>query len=204
MTSAPKPNSPSCERNKGPILEVLQQHFQDIKQTLEIGSGTGQHAVHFGAGMPWLTWQTSDMAESLPGIRLWLEEAALPNVLPPIELDVRGAWPKGPYDAVFSANTLHIMGWPEVQKLFARLDGVMARDAVVAVYGPFNYGGRYTSDSNEAFDGWLKQQYSPASGIRDFEAVNALAESIGLALIEDRAMPANNRTLVWARGAGGA
>ncbi len=198
MSSSAKPHAPACDRNQGPILEVLLQHFRDRKQVLEVGSGTGQHAVHFGAAMPWLTWQPADMAESLPGIRLWLEEAALPNVLPPIELDVTGVWPKGPYDAVFSSNTLHIMGWPEVQKLFAALDGVMARDAVLAVYGPFNYGGKFTSDSNAAFDAWLRQR-SAASGIRGFEAVNELASAIGLELIADRAMPANNRALVWKR-----
>jgi cyclopropane fatty-acyl-phospholipid synthase-like methyltransferase len=195
-----KPHAPSCDRNQGPILEVLLLHFSKSKQVLEVGSGTGQHAVHFAAAMPWLTWQTADMADSLPGIRLWLEDAALPNLPPPLELDVNGPWPRGPYDAVFSANTLHIMGWPEVRNLFAALDGVMAKDAVLAVYGPFNYGGKFTSDSNAAFDVWLKERYSQASGIRDFEAVNALAESIGLALIADHAMPANNRTLVWTRG----
>jgi hypothetical protein len=195
-----KPHAPSCDRNQGPILEVLLKHFSDRKQALEIGSGTGQHAVHFGAAMPWLTWQTSDMAENLPGIRLWLEEAALPNVLAPIELNVSGAWPKGPYDAVFTANTLHIMGWPQVQKLFAALGDAMARESVVAVYGPFNYEGQFTSDSNAAFNDWLKRQYSEASGIRDFEAVNSLSASIGLTLIADYAMPANNRTLVWQRG----
>jgi hypothetical protein len=195
-----KPRSPSCDRNQGPILEVLLQHFSQSKQVLEVGSGTGQHAVHFAAAMPWLSWQTADMADSLPGIRLWLEEAALPNLPPPLELDVNGPWPRGPYDAVFSANTLHIMGWPEVQNLFAALDGVMAQDAVLAVYGPFNYGGKFTSDSNAAFDVWLKERYSQASGIRDFEAVNTLAESIGLTLVADHAMPANNRTLVWTRG----
>jgi cyclopropane fatty-acyl-phospholipid synthase-like methyltransferase len=195
-----KPRSPSCDRNQGPILEVLLQHFSQSKQVLEVGSGTGQHAVHFAAAMPWLSWQTADMADSLPGIRLWLEEAALPNLPPPLELDVNGPWPRGPYDAVFSANTLHIMGWPEVQNLFAALDGVIAQDAVLAVYGPFNYGGKFTSDSNAAFDVWLKERYSQASGIRDFEAVNALAESIGLTLVADHAMPANNRTLVWTRG----
>ncbi len=196
-----KPHAPACDRNQDPILEVLLQHFSQSKQVLEVGSGTGQHAVHFAAAMPWLTWQTADMAESLPGIRLWLEEAALPNLPPPIELEANGPWPRGPYDAVFSANTLHIMGWPEVRTLFAALDGVMAKDAVLAVYGPFNYGGKFTSDSNAAFDVWLKERYSQASGIRDFEAVNTLAESIGLTLVADHAMPANNRTLVWRRGA---
>src|SRR5689334_20168408 len=197
--AAVKPNAPSCERNRGPILEVLRGCFSDRKQVLEVGSGTGQHAVFLAAAMPWLSWQTADMAENLPGIRLWLEEAQLPNVLPPLELAAAGPWPKGPYDAVFSSNTLHIMGWPDVEQLFAGLDRVMARDAVLAVYGPFNYGGRFTSDSNARFDVWLKER-SAASGIRDFEAVNALAESIGLRLLADNAMPANNRTLVWKRG----
>ena len=193
-----KPHAPSCDRNQGPILEVLRGCFSDRKQVLEVGSGTGQHAVFFAAAMPWLTWQTADMAESLPGIRLWLDEAGLPNLPPPLELQAGGPWPKGPYDAVFSSNTLHIMGWPEVQKFFAALDGVMGPDAVLAVYGPFNYEGRFTSESNAQFDVWLKQR-SAASGIRDFEAVNALAESIGLRLLADHAMPANNRTLVWRR-----
>jgi cyclopropane fatty-acyl-phospholipid synthase-like methyltransferase len=201
MTSSQKPHAPSCERNQGPILDVLREHFRDRKQALEIGSGTGQHAVFFAAAMPWLIWQTSDVAENLPGIQLWLDEAALPNVRSPIELDVRGPWPKGFYDAVFSANTLHIMSWREVELLFAALAGVMASDATLAVYGPFNYDGRFTSDSNASFDVWLKERYSSASGIRDFEAVNALAESIGLKLVADHAMPANNRTLVWRRRA---
>ena len=194
-----KPHAPSCDRNQGPILEVLRDCFSDRKQALEVGSGTGQHAVFFAAAMPWLTWQTADMVESLPGIRMWLDEAGLPNLPPPLELQAGGPWPKGPYDAVFSSNTLHIMGWPEVQKFFAALDGVMGPDAVLAVYGPFNYEGRFTSESNAQFDVWLKQR-SAASGIRDFEAVNALAESIGLRLLADHAMPANNRTLVWRRG----
>jgi cyclopropane fatty-acyl-phospholipid synthase-like methyltransferase len=199
MNSPPKPSAPSCERNQGPILEVLLQHFPGRKQALEIGSGTGQHAVHFAAAMPWLTWQPSDRADALPGIRLWLDEAALPNVRQPLELDVTGHWPVGPYDAVFTANTLHIMSWPEVEILFRALDRVMASDAMLAVYGPFNYGGKFTSESNAAFNVWLKQQYSQASGIRDFEAVDALANGIGLKLVADHAMPANNRTLVWKR-----
>jgi cyclopropane fatty-acyl-phospholipid synthase-like methyltransferase len=198
MSTTAKPHAPACDRNQGPILDVLKTCFSDRKQALEIGSGTGQHAVFFAKAMPWLTWQTADLAENLPGIRLWLEDARLPNLPPPIELQAAGPWPKGPYDAVFSANTLHIMSWANVQKLFAALDGVMAKDSVLAVYGPFNYDGKFTSASNAGFDVWLKQR-STESGIRDFEAVNALAASIGLTLLADYAMPANNRTLVWKR-----
>jgi len=194
-----KPHAPSCERNQGPILEVLLKHFSDVKQVLEIGSGTGQHAVHFGAAMPWLTWQAADVAENLPGIRLWLEDAKLPNLPPPLELDVgTGPWPAESYDAVFTANTLHIMGWPEVQKFFDGLGRVLAEDGLLVVYGPFNYGGKFTSASNAQFDVWLKER-SPASGIRDFEAVDALASGINLTLLADHEMPANNRTLVWRR-----
>ena len=195
----PKPHSPSCDRNQGPILEVLRQYFSQVQQVLEIGSGTGQHAVHFAPAFPHAVWQTSDVEEHLPGIRLWLEEAGLPNLPPPLRLDVNGPWPKARYDAVFTANTLHIMGWAEVQKLFAALNGVLADDATLAVYGPFNYGGRFTSESNREFDQWLKQRYSPLSGIRDFEAVDALATYIDLDLVADHEMPANNRTLVWRR-----
>ena len=193
-----KPYAPACERNREPILAVLRECFADRRDVLEVGSGTGQHAVHFAAAMPWLSWQCSDRAEHLAGIRLWLDEAGLPNTPAPIELDVSGAWARRRFDAVFSANTLHIMGWPEVQQFFEGVDAVLATDGVLAAYGPFNYGGEYTSDSNREFDAWLKAR-DPRSGIRDFEAVDALAREIGLTLMDDVAMPANNRTLVWRR-----
>jgi cyclopropane fatty-acyl-phospholipid synthase-like methyltransferase len=200
MARTDKPHAPACDRNQGPILEVLLKHFSQPRQVLEVGSGTGQHAVHFAAAFPGTVWQTSDVAENLPGIRMWLDDARLPNLPPPLRLDVNGPWPAARYDAVFTANTLHIMSWDEVQKLFGALDHVLADHAMLAVYGPFNHGGRFTSDSNRAFDEWLKQR-SPVSGIRDFEAVDALARSIGLHLVADHAMPANNRTLVWQRTA---
>jgi cyclopropane fatty-acyl-phospholipid synthase-like methyltransferase len=193
-----KPYAPACERNREPILAVLRDRFADSRNVLEVGSGTGQHAVHFAAAMPWLSWQCSDRAEHLPGIRLWLDEAGLPNTPVPIELEVGGAWPGGRFDAVFSANTLHIMGWPEVVQFFDGIGAVLDAGGVLAVYGPFNYGGEYTSDSNREFDAWLKAR-DPRSGIRDFEAIDALARAIGLTLVEDVAMPANNRTLVWRR-----
>ena len=193
-----KPNAPACERNREPILAVLREHFADRRRVLEIGSGTGQHAVHFAAAMPWLSWQCSDRAEHLPGIRLWLDEAGLSNTPAPVELDVTGGWPRRRFDAVFSANTLHIMGWPEVERFFAGVGEVLEPDGVLAVYGPFNYYGAYTSDSNREFDAWLKAR-DPRSGLRDFEAVDALARGVGLVLAADVAMPANNRTLVWRR-----
>jgi cyclopropane fatty-acyl-phospholipid synthase-like methyltransferase len=195
-----KPNAPSCERNRDPILDVLRVQFADRRQVLEIGSGTGQHAVHFAAALPQLQWQCTDRVENLPGITLWLNEAALPNTPPPIVLDVGATWPTQRYDAVFSANTLHIMGWDEVEQLFDHLAEVTTDDAKLVIYGPFNYGGRYTSESNAAFDQWL-QARGTHMRIRDVEAVDALADAAGFALIDDIAMPANNRCRVWRRQA---
>lgn len=194
-----KPFSPSSDRNKDPILAVLREAFAARRHALEIGSGTGQHAVHFGAAMPGLCWQTSDRGEHHAGMRLWLDEARLPNVRPPLLLDVNQAdWPTGPFDAVFSANTLHIMAWAEVQTLFQRLPGLLAQRATLAIYGPFNYAGQFTSASNAAFDARLKGD-DPRRGIRDFEAVDALAQAAGFGLLADHGMPANNRCLVWER-----
>lgn len=195
-----KPFAPSCERNREPILQVLAPLLRTARSVLEVGSGTGQHAVHFAAAMPWLTWQTSERAEHLPGLGLWLAETALPNTPPALTLDVaQGPWPALQVDAVFTANTLHIMGWPQVQAFFAGVSGVLAPGGTLATYGPFNENGAYTSESNAQFDAWLKAR-DPHSAIRDFEAVDALARGIGLQLMDDHAMPANNRLLVWRRG----
>jgi cyclopropane fatty-acyl-phospholipid synthase-like methyltransferase len=199
QNTSEKPFAPSCERNRAPILHVLRTRFEDRRQVLEIGSGTGQHAVHFAAAMPWLRWQCSERAQHLPGIAQWLDAAALPNTPSPIELDVAaGPWPRTRFDAAFTANTLHIMGWSEVEALFAGLDGALAENATLVVYGPFNIDGVATSDSNREFDGWLKAR-DPRAGVRDLDAVDALARAIGLeraAMIE---MPAHNLTVVWQR-----
>lgn len=197
---AEKPFAPSCERNRDPILEVLREQLTDRYQVLEIGSGTGQHAVYFAAALPHLFWQCSDRAENLPGIRAWLADAHLPNTPEPLQLDVAAdAWPRARFDAVFCANSVHIMGWPEVERLFAGLAGVLADDARLILYGPFKYGGQHTSESNAQFNDWLLAR-GAHMGVRDFEAIDALARGIGLRLIEDHAMPANNRCLVWQRG----
>lgn len=196
-----KPHSESCERNREPILAVLRDYFHEVRHVLEIGSGTGQHAVYFGTALPHLVWQTSELPAQHAGIRLWLAEAALPNVLPPVALDVAELpWTVARADAVFSANTLHIMPWEHVEGFFAGLRDVLGTGGLLVVYGPFNYDGRYTSESNARFDAWLKER-DPRSGIRDFAAVDALAQGSGLELAEDRAMPANNRCLVWRRTA---
>lgn len=191
-----KPFSPACERNREPIRAVLATHFADRRQVLEIGSGTGQHAVYFAAALPHLTWQCSDRPANLPGIRLWLDEAALPNTPPPLAFDVNAQWPALQVDAVFSANTLHIMAWAEVERLFAGLAAILAPGARLLIYGPFRIGGRHTSASNAAFDASLRAE-APHMGIRDLEAVNALACAAGLTHQADIPMPANNRCQLW-------
>ncbi|HEY8609140.1 MAG TPA: DUF938 domain-containing protein [Noviherbaspirillum sp.] len=192
-----KPFSPACARNSAPILAVLRTQFSTARNVLEIGSGTGQHAACFAAALPHLTWQTSDLAENHAGILAWMAEAGSPNLLPPLKLDVQhDAWPAGPFDAVFTANTCHIMSWDDVRAMFAGIGRVLAPDGTVCIYGPFNVDGRFTSESNALFDAALRSQ-APHMGIRDIGAVNDLAAHAGLVLVEDAAMPANNRLITW-------
>jgi len=196
--AAQKPFAPACERNCQPILDHLQTILAGVDNVLEVGSGTGQHAVFFAQHLPHLQWQPSDRAENLAGIAAWCSDVQLPNLRMPIELDIDKPWPVKTAAAIFTANTLHIMNWRQVQIFFMELAQHLMAGGVLAIYGPFNYNGRYTSDSNAQFDKWLKLQ-SPYSAIRDFEAVDALAKSAGLTLVEDHAMPANNRLLHWVK-----
>ncbi|MEQ1667639.1 MAG: DUF938 domain-containing protein [Sulfuriferula sp.] len=192
-----KPNSPACERNQAPLLAQLQPLLAGRKRVLEIASGTGQHAVYFARAMSHLTWQTSDLAVNHAGIQAWLDEAQLANVLPPLILDVNQPdWGVGKVDAVFNANTVHIVSWSAVCSLFAGVARVLAVNGVLCLYGPFNYDGAYTSVSNAEFDAWLKARDAD-SGIRDFEAIGELAATQGLILQDDIAMPSNNRLLVF-------
>lgn len=192
-----KPFSGSCERNQAHILAVLKTLFADRKHVLEIASGTGQHAIYFGQALPHLSWQTSELEQNHDGIRAWLQESQLQNVLSPIALDVNDhQWSIGKMDAVFNANTVHIVSWLEVERMFENIGRVLETGGILCLYGPFNYKGAYTSESNARFDDWLKARDSK-SGIRDFEAVNQLAESQGLVLVQDESMPANNRILAW-------
>lgn len=197
------PSSPACVRNRTPILEVLRHWFGDRRKVLEIGSGTAEHAVYFAAALPQLSWQCSDRVEALPIIGARLAEASLPNTPAPLALDVSGDWPAERYDAVFSANTLHIMSWGEVERFFAMLPQMTTSDARLVIYGPFHDHGHPTSESNAAFDATLRAR-SSHMGIRDRQAVDALAHEAGFRLCEDRAMPANNLCRVWQRGGQGA
>jgi cyclopropane fatty-acyl-phospholipid synthase-like methyltransferase len=194
-----KPYAESCEQNRGPILSVIKPLLENCNSVLEIGSGTGQHAVYFAAQMPHLVWHTSDCAEYLPGINLWLDDAGLDNVRRPVELDVsRSKWPRIHVDAVFSANTVHIMHWRDVETLFAGVGELLNKGGGFLLYGPFNYDGSYTSASNASFDLWLKNR-DPDSGIRDLEELARLARQAGMYLVRDFEMPANNRILYWRR-----
>ena len=191
--------SQAAENNKEPIASVLRDVFKDVRHVLEIGSGTGQHAVHFARALPHLTWRPSDLAAILDGIRERLARDGVTNVAPPLPLDVtERPWPALKADGVFAANCPHIMSWAEVEHLFGGIGEVLEAGGTVCLYGPFKYGGAFTTESNARFDTHLKRR-DPASGIRDFEAVDALARAQGLRLIRDTAMPANNQLLVWRR-----
>jgi len=195
------PFSQACENNKPPILAVLRDAFADRLSVLELGAGTGQHATYFAESMPWLTWRPTDRAENLLMLHQRCAIYAGDNLQPEVALDVcDDPWPVAIPDAVFTANSLHIMPFSAVQKLFAMLGRAAPHGAVLAVYGPFNYHGNYTSESNARFDQWLAAQH-PESAIRHFESVDELARAAGFTLRADNEMPANNRLLVWQRTA---
>ncbi|MDH5407086.1 MAG: class I SAM-dependent methyltransferase [Gammaproteobacteria bacterium] len=199
MLTANKPYSESCVQNCEPILSVIKPILIQYKRLLEIGSGTGQHAVYFAPELAELIWQPSDVKENLSGIQMWLDESSAENILAPIELNVtQQQWPQEHYDVVFSANSLHIMGWSEVEAFFSGIGQVLQSGGSLLVYGPFNYNGQFTSESNARFDVWLKQR-DAKSGVRDFEAIDQLANKVGLKLENDYAMPANNRILHWVK-----
>jgi cyclopropane fatty-acyl-phospholipid synthase-like methyltransferase len=192
-----KPYSEACDQNRRPIFAALAPRVADCSTLLEIGSGTGQHAVYFGGDLPQLSWQTSDQVAQHPGIVRWLDEAGLDNVLPPLALDVLvDDWPHGPYDAVFSANTAHIMPERAVSAMFAGVGRVLAPEGPFLLYGPFSYDGRHTAPSNRSFDQWLRAR-DPQMGVRDLAWLRAQAGIAGLTLAEDLEMPVNNRLLVW-------
>jgi SAM-dependent methyltransferase len=194
-----KQSSPSCERNKDFILSVLQEVLPDSGTVLEVGSGTGQHAVYFSARLPQLVWQPTDLPENFPSIRAWTAEAGLSNLRAPLELDLLASaehWPVTSAAAIVCINTVHIVAWQGVENLFAGAGRVLSPGGVMVVYGAYRYATRPLEPSNETFDQWLKAR-DPASGVRAFEAVNALAQQHGLVLVGDRAMPGNNRTIWW-------
>lgn len=191
-----KPFSQPCENNKHAILDILNIEFSQAKNVLEIGSGTGQHAIFFAPALPHLTWHTSDLIENHQGINQWIDEHPSSNIKPPLNLDLNEQWPIAQVDKIYSANTLHIVSWQLVTKFFEGVKKHLLSDGRLCIYGPFNYGGKFTSDSNAKFDLWLKDR-NQESGIRDIEAIIELATLAQLSLINDIEMPANNRMLVF-------
>ncbi len=192
-----KPYSESCDQNRDPIFDVIQPLLKECKKVLEVGSGTGQHAVYFAQKMSHLIWQTSDQQPYHEGIKLWLADAKLDNTPAPIALNVSSdTWPDEKFDVIFSANTVHIMAWDNVVDFFANAPKRLNSGGLFILYGPFNYNQQYTSESNARFDSWLKQR-DPQSAIRDFEALDKLANNTGMTIKADHALPANNRILVW-------
>ena len=195
-----KQHAPSFEGNKDYILPMLREALPARGLVLEVGSGTGQHAAFFAAHFPQLVWQPTDLAANLPSIAAWRAEAGLANLRAPLELDLfHGRWPVSAAQAVVCINTVHIVAWKGVENLFAGAGRVLEPGGVMYVYGAYRYATRPLEPSNEKFDQWLKDR-DPVSGVRDFEAVNALAERHGLVLHEDRAMHGNNRSIWWVKG----
>lgn len=198
-----RPFAAPAARNTAPLLEVLQREFGAVTDVLEIGSGTGQHALAIAAALPQLRWQTSDLADRHAGINAWLRSSPLDNVLPPLDLDVRTPAPLSPasFDAVFSANTAHIMSIGAVRTMFSLVGDILRADGVFCLYGPFRIDGAFNTASNEAFDRNLREK-SPQMGVRDLETLDEFGAACGLHRQRLYAMPANNYLVVWTRGEG--
>lgn len=208
-SSPGKAFSPACERNRAPILALLREVFADTQHVLEVGSGSGQHAVYFAEHLPHLIWQPSNQAGGLDSVNAWIKDAGLSNIRTPIELDLfEEDWSQklgldaehktDRIDAMVATNVIHIAPWPATERLFQHAENLLDPGGLVYLYGPFRYADRDLEPSNQSFDGWLRRR-DPASGIRDFEAVDALAQAHGFELVADRAMPANNRSIWWRR-----
>jgi len=191
------PVAEACLRNQRPILDVLGRYLPSQAYVLEVGSGTGQHAAYMTSNLPGIRWQPTELRENLPGIRAWRTQAKNEGFLEPLELDVQqDIWPARDADAVFSANVVHFVSWPEVEKMFRGISRVLKSGGLLLLYGPYNYDGQFTSQGNIALDEWLRSR-NPDSGIKDFEQVLLLARQFHLYLRADEEMPANNRTLVF-------
>jgi len=193
-----KPFSQACVENQDPILDVLRRQFENAHRLLEIGSGTGQHAAYFPKFLSHVLWQPSDVEENIAGIELWRQEAQLENVLPSLILNVSQHWPDQTYDAVFSANTAHIMSISEVQAMIGGVSKILSSPGTFCLYGPFKLNGSHTSESNARFDAFLRQR-DPASGVRDVADLEHYANTVGMALKEMVEMPTNNKILVFCR-----
>ena len=195
-SSMNKPVAESCLRNQEPIANALAELLTKESFLLELGSGTGQHAVYCAERLPHVSWQPSDLIENIPGIQAWMEEAKLANILPPLVLDVEQLWPVEQVDAVFTANTVHYVPWETVKMMFQGVGRVLLKGGLFMIYGPVNEQDRFTSEGNARLDAWLKSCVNPAAGIKDIDQLKLLAMQNGMKVIENISMPANNRLLV--------
>jgi len=192
-----KPYAESCAQNQQVILDVLKTLFTEKGELLEIGSGTGQHAVFFTEHLTHLNWQPSDLESEHAGMKMWFAELEHSRIQKPLVLDVdMPDWNIEKKDYVFTANTTHIISAEQAVKMMRHVGACLKSGGLFAQYGPFNYNAKYTSESNANFDVWLKQR-NPKSCIKDFETIQALANENTMKLFRDIEMPANNRILVW-------
>ena len=193
--------SPAAEKNKTPILEELRDRLAPTARVLEVGSGSGQHALHFTEALPELRWQPTEHPAVMPALEANLGAAGREAILQPLALDLAAdSWPTGPFDAVYAANVMHIVSVPLGEALLRGAASVLGEGGQLLLYGPYRFDGAFTTESNAEFDQWLKAR-DPASGVRDFEAVAAAAEAVGLVLEDNRAMPSNNQLLCFRRRA---
>jgi hypothetical protein len=191
------PFAPASERNRAPILEALRPRMPSTGCVLEIGAGTGQHAVHFAQAFPGLQWLATDRADELPGLSARLETEGGINLLPPRVLDVsRHEWPPGPFQAAFTANTTHIMPWSAVLAMLEGVGTALGETAPFFVYGPFKVDGRFTTESNRIFDQQLRTR-AAHMGLRELGTLESEAASHHMRLEERLEMPANNFLLVF-------
>ena len=196
--------SPSAARNCAPILAVLQRVLPVEGLVLELGSGTGEHAVHFARHLPALRWQPSEAdPAAMASITDWVAHAASPNLLPPLCFELAATpWPVAAADAIVAINVLHYSPWSSTPALFAGAAEVLPVGGVVVCYGPYRRAGAHTAPSNAEFDEWLRS-VDPRFAVRDLEAVEAEAQRCGFVLEDVVDMPANNFSLVFRRGGGG-
>lgn len=198
-----RPYNPAAERNKAPILAVIERYLLDARDVLEIGAGSGQHARYFAAQLPHLRWQASEQGGNIDGLRANLHDAGLANLAAALELDVlREPWPIATCDAVFAANVVQCMSSPALAALFRGVGAHLAAHGVFLLYGPFNRDGRFTSEGNQQLDAWARS-LNADFGLRDRALLEQLAAARGLELCDAHAMPANNELLVWRRAAPG-
>jgi len=195
------PFAEACERNKAPILKALEAVLPTHGRILEIGSGTGQHVVYFAGRLPGWTWQPSERPENLPGLAARIEAEGGANILPAVELDVTGDWPNDVFDAVYSSNTSHIMGWEKVQSMLRGVGEHLACDGLFLLYGPFSEAGLHTAPGNAAFDRQLRGR-DPRMGLRDVEALESEGLRHQMVLERRFPMPANNQLLLFRKRKG--